>query len=156
MCGVLFLPNPVCCKTDFSKVCRTPQIALDTRFGYKLELFSCTTGPVSQFAVLFVLPICMNKISRSIVARLLTKPCPALIPRTGPTAKEINCYALSLFEAENPRLLISGITETGFEGKFWNGSEFNAQATVPFRYFPGLTLRIDHYHGLVHHTLTPG
>lgn len=94
----------------------------------------------------------MNWLSRKIVSSLLWKTCPATIPRSGDEAKKINCYSLSLYEGENPKLLITKLTEQGFLGKYWDGNSFLNEVIVPFHYAIGLSLRIEHYHGQVTHS----
>ena len=64
----------------------------------------------------------------------------------------MNCFSLALFETDSPIMLISNINNVGVEGEFWNGRKFEGNATIPFMYMAGLTIRVDHYHGLVTHT----
>lgn len=94
----------------------------------------------------------MNKIEKWILARLLTKPCPTIIPRTGEKGKQIDCYSISLYEGESPILLVDSINNRSINGKHFEGGGFHTVASIPFNLSSGLCLQIEHYHGLVTHT----
>ena len=94
----------------------------------------------------------MNKITKWIMSRLLNKPCPVQIPRTGESGKQLNCYSISLYEGDVPIMLVNSIEENGLNGNHFEGGGFCTDAVIPFSLYSGLNLRIEHYHGLVTHT----
>lgn len=94
----------------------------------------------------------MNKVTKWILSRLLTKPCPVQIPRTGESGKQVNCYSISIYEGDAPIMLVNSIEENGLNGNHFEGGGFRTDAVIPFSLYAGLNLRIEHYHGLVTHT----
>lgn len=94
----------------------------------------------------------MNKVTKWILIRLLRKPCPVKIPRTGESGKQVNCYSIGLYEGDIPIMLVNSIEENGLNGKHFDGGGFRTDAVIPFSLYSGLNLRIEHYYGLVTHT----
>lgn len=82
----------------------------------------------------------------------MSKPCPTRIPRSGKAGEEVNCFSVSLYEGDTPKLLVSTIGTNGFEGAYWNGNSFSNEATIPFEQGDDLDIRIEHFNGLVTHT----
>jgi hypothetical protein len=94
----------------------------------------------------------MNKVTKLILMRLLTNTCPVQIPRTGESGKQVNCYSISIYEGDSPVMLVNSIEDKGIVGSHFEGGGFRTEATIPFSLYQGLSLRIEHYHGLVTHT----
>jgi len=94
----------------------------------------------------------MNKLTKWILKRLLAKPCPIQIPRSGESGKQVNCYSISLYEGDSPILLVNSIEDNGIAGSHFEGGGFRTEAEIPFTLSSGLHIRIKHYHGLVTHT----
>lgn len=96
----------------------------------------------------------MNNLQKWILKRLLRKPCPTQIPRSGESGKTANCYSVSLYEGDTPILLVESIDGRSINGSHFEGGGFQVEASVPFSFLYGVTIRIEHYHGLVTHTYT--
>ncbi|MDN2663631.1 hypothetical protein OW492_09590 [Psychromonas sp. 14N.309.X.WAT.B.A12] len=94
----------------------------------------------------------MNKFTKWILNRLLKKPCPVQTPRSGQSGKNINCYSISIYDGDSPIMLVNSIESNGITGSHFEGGGFRTEAIIPFLLYPGLRLRIEHYHGLVTHT----
>ena len=94
----------------------------------------------------------MNKLQKWIIKSLLTKPCPTLICRTGETGKQVNCYSVSLYEGDVPVMLVNSIDDYCLNGSHFEGGGFRTEVSIPFSLLAGLSIRIEHYHGLVTHT----
>jgi hypothetical protein len=94
----------------------------------------------------------MNKVTKWILKRLLEKPCPVQIPRTGESGKQVNCYSISLYDGDSPIMLVCSIDNNGVVGSHFEGGGFRTEASIPFLLFSGLSIRIEHYHGLVTHS----
>lgn len=94
----------------------------------------------------------MNIVTQWMLERLLKKPCPVEIPRTGESGKQVDCYYISLYEGDSPVLLVNSIGNNGVGGKLFQSAGFRAEASIPFSLYSGLRIRVDHYHGLVTHT----
>jgi len=94
----------------------------------------------------------MNKFTKGVLNRLLKKPCPVQIPRSGELGKQINCYSISIYEGDSPVMLVNSIESSGIAGSHFESCGFRTEATIPFTLYPGLCLRIEHYHGLVTHS----
>jgi hypothetical protein len=94
----------------------------------------------------------MNQIAIRILNDLLSRSCPARIPRSGDKGKEVSCYSISLQEGDSPKLLVETLSSNGFTGRHFEGGGFRPAASVPFTLSRELIIRIEHYHGLVTHT----
>jgi hypothetical protein len=94
----------------------------------------------------------MNKFTKWILSRLLNKPCPYEFPRSGESGKQVNCYSISIYDGDAPIMLVNSIEENGLTGKHFVGGRFVKDAVIPFLLYSGLSLRIEHHHGLVTHT----
>ncbi|HIC8839595.1 hypothetical protein [Aeromonas sp. FDAARGOS 1405] len=94
----------------------------------------------------------MNKITKYILSKLLNQPCPIQIPRSGELGKQVNCYSISIYNGDVPIMLVNSIEENGLNGNHFEGGGFCTEAVIPFSLYSGLSLRVDHYHGLVTHT----
>ncbi len=93
----------------------------------------------------------MNSYQINIIQKLLRKPCPVRIPRTGDDGKVVNCYSISLYAGDTPLLLVDEVNNDGFVGSYFESNRFNPRASLPFALMYGVTIRIEHYHGLYTH-----
>jgi len=93
----------------------------------------------------------MNKLKKWILKRILTKACPTQIPRSGESGKKVNCYSVSLYEGDVPVMLVGSIDDTSLNGSHFEGGGFSTEISIPFHLFSGLSIRIEHYHGLITH-----
>lgn len=96
----------------------------------------------------------MNRVARRMLQQILSMPCPAQIPRSGERGKKVNCYSVAVNEGDSPRLLLTGLSDQGYFGQYFDESEsgFNCDSSIPYILSEGLSLRIFHYHGLVTHS----
>ena len=91
----------------------------------------------------------MNKLAKKVLLSYLSKPCPRSPPRTGKSAKNVDCYSLVLIEEGSPKLSVLSLSDSGYEGNFWDGDSFKHKASIPFQLAEGLDLRIEHFHGII-------
>ncbi|WP_434471254.1 hypothetical protein [Aeromonas veronii] len=59
---------------------------------------------------------------------------------------------VSIYNGDVPIMLVNSIEENGLNGNHFEGGGFCTEAVIPFSLYSGLSLRVDHYHGLVTHT----
>lgn len=94
----------------------------------------------------------MNSLKKNIyirtISRLISKACPAKIPRSGSKGREVNCFVVMLYIDKSPFILVENINEVALSGKAWDGSSFCLEASVPLNWLNRLTFRIEHYYGL--------
>ena len=93
----------------------------------------------------------MNKLTKWILSRLLNKSCPDRIPRSGKSGKQVNCYSISIYDGDVPVMLVKSINVNGLSGYHFEGGGFRTEAVIPFSLYSDLSLRVEHYHGLVTH-----
>ncbi|ELA8171978.1 hypothetical protein ACPV4W_22640 [Vibrio diabolicus] len=94
----------------------------------------------------------IKKFESKIIEKLLQKPCPVSIPRSGDRGKAVNCYSISLYAGDIPLLLVDEVTRHGFGGMYFESDRFKSKVCIPFSLTYGVTVRIEHYYGLYTHT----
>lgn len=97
----------------------------------------------------------IGKFSRLLIKRILGRSCSDVVPRSGEKGKRVNCYSVYLKAGpENWLLLVEGMSEKGFFGKYWNGDRFYEPASIPFNRLENVTVEIERYIGLWTYTYT--
>ena len=88
----------------------------------------------------------MNHLHRHALEKILNKPCPDRIPRSGERAKDVDCYVFYVYQGESPLLLASSFDEKSITGLIWNGDRFEHEASIPLAYLESLNLKVEHFY----------
>jgi hypothetical protein len=88
-----------------------------------------------------------SRVSRLLFNTLLRRQCNDSIPRSGERALRVNCYVTYLKYGEDDwALLVQSVSEYGLTGRYWDGSSFSTDTSIPFQYIEGASLEINHYY----------
>lgn len=88
-------------------------------------------------------------LSRYILKKLMLRPCPNEIPRSGERGKGVSCYSICLKTGDGDLLLlVQGIDKKGFNGLRWTGNQFDEPGSIPFSETQNVTIQIERYIGL--------
>lgn len=90
----------------------------------------------------------LNSIERFILGRLLKKPAPERIPRSGDDAKKVDCYVVYFRSRDNSwTLLCHEVCHGGVTGMYWeNNMEFGV-ISIPFYLLGEYELDITYFYG---------
>jgi hypothetical protein len=89
-----------------------------------------------------------NLLLKRLLPRLLSKACPATVPRSGEAGKAVDCFTVSLGRGDEPGVLLMAVNAGRIEGLEWDGSRYSISKTLAFENVDTADLRVTHYVGL--------
>ncbi len=88
----------------------------------------------------------MNKwLTKQALKRLLKRPCPDRIPRTGKDAKSINCFSVRFDRDTEPLFFARAIVDEEVDGLDWDGGRYSIPVKRNLTDLMPLRLDITHY-----------
>lgn len=93
-----------------------------------------------------------NNFKLAVLWALNRKQCPDLIPRSGSSAKKVDCYSVR-FDSKSlkPYALVTDIRNKKIAIRLWNGRKFDNDYKCTLADLSGFTIKVIHYNSL--HTI---
>ncbi len=87
-----------------------------------------------------------------LISHALRKKAMDRIPRSGSAGEKVDCNVITLHENDTPILLVDSISKHGYSGQYWDNRSFSKNCIIPFNLSHGLSIRIEHFYGLIDFT----
>lgn len=87
-------------------------------------------------------------IIKSLLPKLLLKPCPQMIPRSGEEAESVDCFSIKILVNGELKFLVQKIDSDHFTGLWWSGNSFSIEACIHLNSISLSEIQIKHYYGV--------
>lgn len=88
----------------------------------------------------------MNKIYQWAIERILSKPAPDRVPRTGDKAQDVDCYVMYIVGDDSCNMLAERIDNKGVHGKAWGAKGYTEETTITLEQVKNVKLEITHFY----------
>tara|TARA_B100000508_G_C11430674_1_gene263203 strand:+ start:64 stop:888 length:825 start_codon:yes stop_codon:yes gene_type:complete len=89
-----------------------------------------------------------NYLLKIYLPKILTKPCPDRISRSGEKGKKVNCISIAFDKNSEPFLLVDDFDGETLNCRRWDGTSYSIHNRVGLHQLDGKDLSVVHYYGL--------
>lgn len=88
-----------------------------------------------------------QRICKLVLPSVLGKACDARIPRSGEEGAKVNCFVTAIDRADDPYLIVLGLSGKELTCLEWAGSSYSVDRTIGLESLSLTDFRVTHYYG---------